>query len=864
MHSDQLSVDQPEADLTMVSGTGYDRNAVPVLDDSIIAELRDMGSEDGSDFLGELVNAYQTSASELIEKLRCAVSRKNADALRQAAHTLKSASGILGALRITPLCGELETLGRNGVITGADALLNALETEYWQAAQAFRTAVGKMAGGAKIPARKTQPLPRILVVDDDITVRKLAQQALGQAGFQVTLAADGEEALAFLDKARPELVLLDVEMPRLDGFATCAAMRRRLADKLFPILMVTGFDDLDSIARAYEAGATDFVSKPINWMILTQRLRYMLRASRLTQALAKREASLATAQRLAQLGNWAWDRHTGIVEYSDELYHLFGLAPGSVPASLQTLLACTDKDDRRRLKKAILTPLKTGQTSNASVSITHADGGQRTLLIHTEAVTDDAGYATQLLGTFQDITERRQTEAKIRNLAYFDNLTGLPNRRHFHERTKRELALAQHHGRELAILFLDLDDFKRINETLGHTAGDCLLKTIAQRLCTTLHVSGTISRKGRQNNNISIARLGGDEFVVLLSEFRHSEDAAVAAVHLLEALSRPIDLSGRRVSVTSSIGIAIYPNDGTDIDSLFKNADTAMYHAKKAGKNAYQFYDEAMNAAALQRLTLEQELRCALDNNELALHYQPQIQLASNTVVGVEALLRWHNPRLGHILPAEFISLAEETGLIVSIGAWAIKTACAQAKIWQDQGLPALRIAVNLSARQFAQPALPELVAKILAETGLMPRHLELELTESMLMQDVEQAVQTMTALKDIGIRLAIDDFGTGYSSLSHLRQFPIDQLKIDRSFVHDISANPDNAAIALAVVSMAHSLHLSVVAEGVETEAQYTFLQHKQCDEVQGYFLCHPLPPDDLTTLLQAQQDRGFDCSGQ
>jgi len=451
---------------------------------------------------------------------------------------------------------------------------------------------------------------------------------------------------------------------------------------------------------------------------------------------------------------------------------------------------------------------------------------------------------------------RRQAEDRVRQLAYFDDITGLPNRAFFKERLTQALELARRHERKLALLFLDLDNFKRINDTLGHSTGDILLNEVAKRLLVNLRVSDAILQGKPTADSKDVARLGGDEFIVLLGEIRQPTDAGLVATRLLESLARPVSLAGHDVTVTASIGVAVYPDDGETAETLLKNADMAMYFAKREGRNGFQFFTEAMNAAALKRLTTENLLRQALERGELSLHYQPQIDVAAGTLSGMEALLRWNSAELGPISPADFIPLAEETGLILPIGEWVLRTACAQAKAWRDAGASLPRVAVNVSVRQFAQDRFPALVEAVLRETGLEPQALELEITESVLMKDGAAALDTLRELKKLGVQLAIDDFGTGYSSLSYLKQFPIDRLKIDRAFVCAVNTDPQDRAITTAVIAMADSMNLSVTAEGVETADQLQFLKTRNCAEVQGYYLSRPLPAGDAERFLRT--DRG------
>jgi diguanylate cyclase (GGDEF)-like protein len=447
--------------------------------------------------------------------------------------------------------------------------------------------------------------------------------------------------------------------------------------------------------------------------------------------------------------------------------------------------------------------------------------------------------------------QRRQAEERIRHIAFFDDITGLPNRVSFKDQLQQTLQDPQRGQRQTALLFMDLDNFKRINDTLGHATGDILLKEVSKRLLLNLRTNDTIAMGKPIHGNESLARLGGDEFTVVLTEIKEANDAAIVASRLLSSLSQPVALSGHEVTITASIGIAIFPDDGQDDETLVKNADMAMYFAKRDGKNKFKFYTPDMNDGAIRRLTLENELRRALERGELSLHYQPQICLHSRLVSGMEALLRWNNAILGSIAPVEFIPIAEETGLILPIGEWVLRTACTQAKAWQDDGMEMPRIAVNVSVRQFAQDQFPLLVKSILNETGLAPETLELEITESVLMKDGAEALGMLRSLKDIGISLAIDDFGTGYSSLNYLKQFPIDRLKIDRSFVCTTNSDPQSLAITSAVIALADSLKLDVIAEGVETEEQLSYLKNQQCEEVQGYFYSRPLSKESAADFL-------------
>jgi diguanylate cyclase (GGDEF)-like protein len=443
-------------------------------------------------------------------------------------------------------------------------------------------------------------------------------------------------------------------------------------------------------------------------------------------------------------------------------------------------------------------------------------------------------------------------DRRIHQIAYFDSLTGLPNRERCRSGLAAALERAKTGAHRLAILYIDLDNFKRINDTLGHSVGDDLLKVMAQRLQHTLRADGRPAGPGGPARADDLARLGGDEFMVLLPAIEEPQDAGVVADRVVRKLMEPMQLEMHDVLVTPSIGIATYPADGEDVETLFRNADLAMYFAKRQGPGSYAFYAPEMNASALKRLTMEAQLRKALDAGEFALVYQPQFNLSSGKPSGLEALLRWHNAELGDVPPSEFVPVAEETGLILAIGEWVLRTACAQARDWQDQGLPFGLMAVNVSGMQFVQHDFPDLVDRVLRETGLDPSLLELELTESLLMKDEAWARETMARLKSIGVSIAIDDFGTGYSSLSRLQNFPLSRLKVDRSFVQNLDGQTKDRSIALTILALAEGLGLGVVAEGVEDHAQLLSLQDMHCDEVQGFFLSKPRPPAEIAQLLR------------
>ncbi|MNM67208.1 Phytochrome-like protein cph2 [compost metagenome] len=617
--------------------------------------------------------------------------------------------------------------------------------------------------------------------------------------------------------------------------------------------MVTGGDELEAVTRAYEVGATDFISKPINWPILGHRVLYVLRASdaiaRLRIADAHNRAVLAaipdTFFRLNRDGFYldyeqGHDASAGFSISNCVGSHIRDVLPTEIAARL------LDQAHAVLAKQHI---------GSVDYTLTHADATR-----HFEARLVATG-ADEVLGLVRDISERKRTEEQIRRLAYCDSLTGIPNRQAFLETLERELVRSKEHDKKFAVLFMDLDAFKRINDTLGHDVGDHLLKVVSERLRETIRPSDLVLRAEYELGGISggsnLARLGGDEFTILIPDLERVEDALNVAHRVKEAMRRPFMIEAHEIFVTASIGISLYPEDGEDCNSLLKYADTAMYHAKNCGKNNAKLYSSSLTMEIMSHVKMEVGLRKALQNNELYLLYQPQIDVPSTQIVGVEALVRWRHPERGIISPTEFIPLAEETGLIVPIGEWVLRTACNQAKAWQSDGGRAIRMAVNLSAKQFKDENLMQIVLSALADTGLDARLLELELTEGTLMDDARATMVTLEQLRGIGVYLSIDDFGTGYSSMNYLKRFDVRALKIDKSFIAGLPQDAENAAITRAIIAMAHGLKMVVVAEGVETDEQLLMLEEYGCDMAQGYFLGHPSPHDTITAMLARQANQ-------
>jgi diguanylate cyclase (GGDEF)-like protein/PAS domain S-box-containing protein len=521
---------------------------------------------------------------------------------------------------------------------------------------------------------------------------------------------------------------------------------------------------------------------------------------------------------------------------------------------MQSFLDIIPEDEREHVAGQLRALTEQRETSLVFESNLVCQSGRIRYLSCGAAPIITNGTISALVLSVDDITIRKESEARIRKMAYFDSLTNLPNRALFNNELDHAIAYAKRYETSFGLMLIDIDNFKRINDTLGHTYGDQLLQKVAERLVECVRKSDYLSRPASEETAEVVARLGGDEFTILLTCFNHEEDAARVANRIIEKTSLPYIIEGQEVFVTLSIGIATYPGDGTSQDILFRNADTAMYHAKFLGKNTFQFYRSAMNETALQRLTLENHLFKALERNEFQLYYQPQVDMRSGSIAGVEALLRWNHPELGMVPPLEFISIAEENGLIIPITEWVLSEACRQNRAWQDVGLHRVRVAVNISTQVLKQRDLPELISVALEQSQLDPERLEVEITESVMLHNVEGTIKLLKQVREMGVSISIDDFGTGYSSFSYLKQLPVHAIKIDRSFVMDLPGNPEDIAIVKAIIATSHSLNLKVIAEGVETVEQRDFLASHACDEFQGYLFSKPLSAAGMAELLDTK----------
>jgi len=690
----------------------------------------------------------------------------------------------------------------------------------------------------------------ILLVQGDPLDAKAVRDALDNSAdgsFKLEWTRGCNEALERLAKEGSQrgnqiaAILLDLFLPDSRGIETFE--RLFTATPRLPILILAGLQDEEIAKWAVQLGAQDyFLKSRIDSHQLPRALRSMIgRATDAEALFNERERAQVTLNSIADavMSTDVWGQVTYLNAVAE---NLTGWSRAdAVGHRLEEVFQIIDGTNRTPLASPMRVAIQENKSGKLPPNcvLVRRDGHEAAIEDSTAPIHDSRGAITGAVMVFHDVSSAREQTRKLSYLAQHDALTDLPNRTLLNDRLTQAISLAVRHKQKLGLLFLDLDRFKHINDSLGHSIGDRLLQLVARRLTGCVRSSDTVSRQG------------GDEFVILLSEMAHAQDAAVIAEKVLHVLSSPYLIDRHQLHVTASIGIVTYPGDGMDVETLMKNADIAMYHAKDTGRNVFQFFKPDMNVRAVARHSLEEGLRHSIERQEFVLHYQPKIDLQTGSIVGAEALIRWHDAQRGLIPPAQFIPVAEECGFIVPIGRWVLREACRQARLWQKSGLPPVRIAVNVSAVELRAKDFIANVRKILDETGLEPRCLEVELTETFLMQDSTYTIAVLRDLKDIGVHIALDDFGTGYSSLSYVKRFPIDTLKIDQSFVRDLVTDADDASIVRAVIGMGKNLHMRVVAEGIETPEQLAFLQHHGCPFGQGYYFSPPVPAKEFGQLL-------------
>ncbi|HEY3433028.1 MAG TPA: EAL domain-containing protein [Rhodocyclaceae bacterium] len=677
---------------------------------------------------------------------------------------------------------------------------------------------------------------RILLVEDNSGDARLIELLLQDAlengrlkQLELRRAETLAGALVFLEEQSFDVILLDLSLPDAHGRETYSRIQQAVPD--LPVVALTGNDDERLAEDLVAAGAQDYLIKgQVEPGLLARSLRYAIERKRSEEKLRL----VAQVFEVALEGIMVTDASQSILSVNRAFTDLTGHSEADVMGCSMFGLV-----PQEGLFRKVWATQSSGEHWQGEAICHRANGEEFPVWLNINAVKNASGHITHHVAAFNDITVLKRTEERLRHIAQHDILTGLPNRMLFEDRLEQSLALARRNQAQVAVLFIDLDRFKIVNDTLGHASGDELLRMAAHRL------------RGCVREVDTVARLGGDEFSIIVGELASREDAALVARKVLQVMGRPFKLEAQDVFVTASVGIALYGETGHDAN-IMEQADIAMYHAKRAGRNNYHFFTPQMNELSQQKLALETDLRQALERDEFVLHYQPQVDPGSGKLIGVEALIRWQHQSRGLIAPSDFIPLLEDTGLIIPVGEWVMRTACYQAKAWMDAGIATLRMAVNLSARQLLLEDLPQTVQSILDETGLPAELLEIELTETIVMENASEAVAALTRLKELGVRIALDDFGTGASSLSYLKHFPIDTLKLSSAIIVEVDQEAD-AAIAGAVLTMARNMKLSSVAEGVETASQLDFLRKEQCDSIQGYIISRPMPPEALLALLQS-----------
>ena len=702
----------------------------------------------------------------------------------------------------------------------------------------------------------------IVIVDDRITNRNIFAKLASsiEEGVVVRAFRDPAEALAWLADNPPDLVITDYKMPQMDGAEFIRLLRLQAVNADVPVVVITVYEERNFRLRALEAGATDFLHSPVDHHEFVTRARNLLKMRRQQQELAKRatvlERELETSEnsrklalrdsseRLAQVIDTlpamisATARDGALLFVNASQMGFAGLDPAqNREPDAEAVMFGAENAARNKALDALI--FESGEAlPGFEQEFTNVDGIRRTFATLKVPLRDAAGEVTGVLTSSIDISQRKRMEAHLRHLAHHDQLTNLPNRVLLGERMRALVARARRGNQLFALHLIDLDGFKRINDVLGHSAGDRFLRDIADKL------------RGAMRESDMIARLGGDEFAILQANVGESGDAAEFAQRILDVMNGCTPVEDQTLLATASIGTVVHPADGVDAEELLKNADLAMYKAKKDGGNLFCFYNADMQSRAREEATLDADLRTALSEQQFLLYYQPQVDLATGSIVGAEALLRWRRPGKGIVAPGAFLARTEENGLIVPINEWVLKEACREARSWQCPGYPPLRVSVNLSPVQFQKRTVPLIVARILAESGLDPRLLDLELTESIVMHDIDAVATDLRQLLDLGVHVSIDDFGTGYSSLSYVKRFPVDRIKIDQCFIRNLETDPNDLAIVRAIVTLARSLNLQVVAEGVETEGQLARVREEGCHEVQGYYFGRPMPAADFLEL--------------
>ncbi|WP_411726157.1 EAL domain-containing protein [Methyloglobulus sp.] len=822
------------------------------LNPAALENLRSLTTSSGESLLDKAIAMFLDSAPKEIDQLKEALKNNDAASLASIAHNFKSSCGNLGAQALAKNAASLEAIGRQGHTQGANGVLQAMVDGLPDVMVALRNeitafspsapSVSTSPGTERAGQQKSQARNRVLIIDDDPGFRLITGSALRAASFIVDEAASGPEGIKQVKKQLPDLILLDAIMPAPDGFETCRLLRQALTLTDIPIIMATGMDDVNSIDKAFNAGATDFITKPINYPILIQRVNFGLRTGQVTAELRSSKLQLSAAQRIARLGYWTWDIQCDHFTISDQLAQLCSIDLSAFDGSLAGFIDMVYPEDREFVKDVIIAAAHSKAIKHIEYRINVTPSEVIEVQQEIEALASN--NLVFITGIVQDISHKKQTEKQIHRLAYFDNLTGLANRSYYQERMEDMIESAMQRKTRFAFLYIDIDGFKAINDGFGHHNGDQFLQEIAQRLKL---VAREID---------FIARLGGDEFCIILNNITDETSVAEIAKRCLQKINQPLMLDNHQIKPKASIGIALFPKDGSSEPELLKAADTAMYWAKQTGKQHYIFYSSHMANQVQQRLENESLLREASAKEQFVLFYQPQVSLDTGKIVGVEALARWQHPEKGIISPGEFIALAEQLGLTSQLGHWVLKAACEQIAEWHRAGLPYIQVGVNISPAYFQDPSLLSSIKELLEYTQVPAQYLQLEITENAL--QALGSIEIFNRLRDLGVKIAIDDFGSGFSSLASLKKLSLDGLKIDRMFIEDLLSNPHTPLLLGTIIGLANALNLTLVAEGVETRDQASVMLGLGCHIMQGYLFSYPVSGSEIPALMSVDFSLG------
>ncbi len=812
-------------DATPVS---LDPGDASMLDTARLDHLRE--TEGG--VLETAVNRYIEQSPARVQALQEALDSADAESLYRIAHNLKSSSASIGAIELSALCAALEDISRNGRLETAPNLVHAIAEDLPTVLTELQQALEKNTPEQDANLGVRANGQHIWLVDDDAGFLETSAMALSAAGFQVITASDANQVLTMSHSSRPDLLMLDAVMDGLDGFEVCRRVNAQWQGRDVPILMVTGLDDLESVKRAFAAGATGFIVKPINYPVLIHRLLFQLRAAADQGLLRENQERLATAQHMVGLGYWRWDCIADRLTVSDVLADLCSTTPAEFGSGIEALLQRIHEDDREYVRQDI----QWVREHNTAASMTFRFKCHQTQVVDVNQELTSPSPDI-ILGTIQDVTEQKRKEEQIRKLAYTDVLTGLANMAHFQGHLDSSIRAARRRGDNFALMFLDLDGFKDVNDSLGHDVGDQLLTEIARRISSVL----------RERD--FAARLGGDEFSIIIEHTADGLAAADVATRCLAAICAPIELGGQTLQPRASIGIAKFPQDGIDAIALTKCADSAMYSAKRQGKNRYTFYLPELTEEAEQRLKLEKELRQAMERDELELYYQPLISLVHGRLTGVEALLRWNHPQRGLLTPSDFFRLAIRIGLATSLDTWVLENACRQLARWQECSLSRLSLAVNCCTQSFQSGDYIQKLQQVLKICRLPADRLELDISDSVV-SPTERNFAMAQTLRDLGVKLSIDHFGAELFSWAVLQRFPLDGVKLDRQFVQDMLGSPEATSLLGSMVAMVRAMNKNLLVEGVETLDQVLVLSGIGCELAQGDYFSPPVPANRIPVL--------------